>query len=196
MRILHYTLGFSPYRSGGLMRYAKDLMMEQREAGHQVAAFYSSGTNIFKKKCTIVHDCSMNGIDVFEMVNPLPVPLYYGIKSSSVLMDETNLNMNTFDRMLERVRPDVLHVHTLMGLPKKYLETAHERGIRIVYTSHDYFGLCSKVNLINSDGEICKDCSDEACAFCNAHAKPIWFLRLRNLKCLVPLKSIARRMMK
>lgn len=29
MRILHYTLGLPPFRSGGLTRYASDLMEEQ-----------------------------------------------------------------------------------------------------------------------------------------------------------------------
>ena len=48
MRILHYTLGFFPYRSGGLTRYAKDLMVSQRRFGYDVAAFYPSGSNIFK----------------------------------------------------------------------------------------------------------------------------------------------------
>lgn len=196
MKILHYTLGFSPYRSGGLTRYAKDLMMAQKISGHQVTAFYPSSTNIFKKKCTLVYDCSMNGIDVFEMVNPLPVPLYYGIKSPHTMMDVKNLNEKAFNIMLNHIKPDVLHVHTLMGLPKRYLEIAHDRGIRIVYTTHDYFGLCSKVNFVDWEGKICGKACVGHCTRCNVKAKPIWFLRVRNLKCLTPFKAMARRIMK
>ncbi len=36
MHILHYTLGFQPYRSGGLVRYAADLMQMQASMGHKI----------------------------------------------------------------------------------------------------------------------------------------------------------------
>ena len=196
MRILHYTLGFSPYRNGGLTRYAKDLMISQNSLGHEVSTLYPSGSNIFKKKCSIRYEKLLDGIDVYEMLNPLPVPLYYGIKAPEEMIDESNLNEKSFMAMLEKVNPDVLHIHTLMGLPKRYLEIAHDKGIRIIHTSHDFFGLCPKVNLINNEGRICKGHSEEACMICNCKAKPVWFLKVRNLKCLVPLKSIARRVLK
>lgn len=196
MILLHYTLGFSPYRSGGLTRYAKDLMIAQIELGHKVSAFYPSGSNILKKKCSIQYEQCLYGINVYEMLNPLPVPLYYGIKSPKEMMDESNLNEKSFMVMLEKVNPEVLHIHTLMGLPKRYLEIAHDKGIRIIYTSHDYFGLCPRVNLIDNQGGVCQICNEENCTKCNKLAKPVWFLKIRNLKCLVPLKSIARRIIK
>ena len=186
MRILHYTLGFPPYRSGGLTRYAKDLMIAQNSLGHEVATFYPSGSNIFKKKCSIRYEKLLDGIDVYEMLNPLPVPLYYGIKAPKEMIDECNLNEKSFMAMLEKVNPDVLHIHTLMGLPKRYLEIAHDKGIRIIYTSHDYFGLCPRVNLIDNQGGVCQICNEENCSNCNKLAKPVWFLKIRNLKCLVP----------
>ncbi len=37
MKILHYALGFPPYRSGGLTKYCIDLLLAQKEAGHDVA---------------------------------------------------------------------------------------------------------------------------------------------------------------
>ena len=137
MRILHYTLGFPPYRSGGLTRYAKDLMIAQNSIGHEVTTFYPSSSNILKKKCSVRFEINKDGIDIYEMLNPLPVPLYYGIKSPKEMIDESNLNEKSFMAMLEKVNPEVLHIHTLMGLPKRYLEIAHDKGIRIIYTSHD-----------------------------------------------------------
>ena len=116
-------------------------MIAQKSLGHDVAAFYPSGSNIFKKKCSIRYEKLQDGIDVYEMLNPLPVPLYYGIKSPKEMIDESNLNEKSFMTMLEKVNPEVLHIHTLMGLPKRYLEIAHDKGIRIIYTSHDYFGI-------------------------------------------------------
>ena len=53
MHILHYTLGFSPYRSGGLVKYAKDLMQTQIKLGHLVVALYPGGTSLFEKSCHV-----------------------------------------------------------------------------------------------------------------------------------------------
>ena len=194
MHILHYTLGFSPYRSGGLVRYAKDLMQAQMKLGHLVVALYPGGTSMFEKSCHVHWDKTYDGIRSFEMTNPLPVPLMYGVKDIDRATQSQNLDTYSFECLLDDMKPDVFHVHTLMGLPLEYLRIAHDRGIRIVYTSHDYFGLCSKVNFINQEGEVCPGTSAERCAVCNAHAKSALFLKVRNAKWVVPLKSIVRRM--
>lgn len=49
MKILHYTIGFHPERSGGLPRYATDLMNEQVNQGYTVFAFYPGRINFIKK---------------------------------------------------------------------------------------------------------------------------------------------------
>lgn len=194
MHILHYTLGFSPYRSGGLVKYTKDLMQAQMKLGHLVAALYPGGTSLFEKSCHVHWDKLYNGIRSFEMTNPLPVPLMYGVKDIGSATNSQNLDSYSFECLLDDVKPEVFHVHTLMGLPLEYLRIVHDRNIRIVYTSHDYFGLCPKVNFINQDDEVCLGASADRCAVCNAHAKSAMFLKVRNAKWVVPLKSIARRL--
>lgn len=176
------------------MRYAKDLMQAQMRLGHLVAALYPGGTSLFEKSCHVHCDKTYDGIRSFEMTNPLPVPLMYGVKDIECATQSQNLDTYSFECLLDDMKPDVFHVHTLMGLPLEFLRIAHERGIRIVYTSHDYFGLCPKVNFINQDGEVCPGASAERCAVCNVHAKSALFLKVRNAKWVVPLKSIARRM--
>lgn len=194
MRILHYTLGFSSYRSGGLVKYANDLMQAQMKLGHLVVALYPGGTSLLEKSCHVHWDKTYDGIRSFEMTNPLPVPLMYGVKDTESATNSQNLDSYSFEYLLDDVKPEVFHVHTLMGLPLEYLQIVHDLGIRIVYTSHDYFGLCPKVNFINQDGEVCLGASADRCAVCNAHAKSAMFLKVRNAKWVVPLKSIARRM--
>lgn len=194
MTILHYTLGFSPYRSGGLVKYAMDLMLAQKRLGCSVIAFYPGGTSFTHRKCWVHQDKEYNGITTFELSNSMPVPLMYGIKDVDRETSSQGLDIVSFKQMLDTVNPDVFHVHTLMGLPLEYLQEAHDRGIRIVYTSHDYFGLCPKVNFINQNGEVCLGASCERCEVCNANAKSALFLKMRNAKWVVPFKKIARRM--
>ena len=193
MTILHYTLGFFPYRSGGLVKYAMDLMLAQKRLGCSVIAFYPGGTSFTHRKCWVHQDKEYNGITTFELSNPMPVPLMYGVKDVESEMSSKKLDISSFLRMLDMVKPDVFHVHSLMGLPLEYLQEINNRGIRIVYTSHDYFGLCPKVNFINKCGEFCLGSSCERCEVCNANAKSALFLKLRNAKWVVPFKKIARR---
>lgn len=37
MRMLHYSLGFPPYRIGGKTKFCMDLMHQQMNMGHEVA---------------------------------------------------------------------------------------------------------------------------------------------------------------
>lgn len=176
------------------MKYAKDLMQAQIKLGHLVVALYPGGTSLFEKSCYVHWDKTYDGIRSFEMTNPLPVPLMYGVKDVERATKFRNLDTYSFECLLDDVKPEVFHIHTLMGLPLEYIQIVHDRGIRIVYTSHDYFGLCPKVNFINEDGEVCLGAIADRCAVCNAHAKSAMFLKVRNAKWVVPLKSIARRM--
>lgn len=141
MRILHYTIGFPPERSGGLPRYALDLMNEQSKQGHEVFALYPSRINIFNRSPYIKKSKSNVApeVVVYELINSLPLPLFGGIKNPSDFMVKVDLKI--FRDFLEKINVDVIHVHTLMGLHKEFFEVSKEKEIRIVFTSHDYFGL-------------------------------------------------------
>lgn len=54
MRVLHYTLGFPPYRSGGLTKYALDLMLAEQALGLDVCALYPGSISFVKSKCTVI----------------------------------------------------------------------------------------------------------------------------------------------
>lgn len=196
MIILQYVMGLSPYRSGGLTKYTTALMHVEKQMGHDVVALYPGGSSFFHKSCYIHVDNAYNEILTYEMSNPLPVPLMYGIKDTKSETSNNNLDLKSFQNMLDEVKPNVFHIHTLMGLPLEYIKEVHERCIRVVYTSHDYFGLCPKVNFINQDGEVCYGASAKRCAICNANAKSASFLKLRNAKWLIPFRLIARRLIR
>lgn len=190
MRILHYTLGFPPYRSGGLTKYAQDLMLSQIELGHDIYALYPGDIYILRRKAFIKRNKDIQGIKVYELKNPFPVPLLYGETDSKAFMNDKRANLGNFEVFLNLVKPDILHIHTLMGLPYSMLEMAHKKGIKIVYTSHDYFGLCPKVNFINSEGQICNAASEKKCISCNHNAPSIFYLRIRNSKMIILIKKI------
>lgn len=176
MKILHYFLGFPPYRTGGLTKYAFDLMKTQKEQGNQVIALWPGKMKIFSKKVGVCKKGAVDGIINYEMMNPLPVSLDEGIKEIAEFTRECDKNV--FLQFLKEVKPEVIHIHTLMGLYKEFVIAANEMNIRVVFTTHDYFGICPKVTLYKQ-GEVCdNDHGCEDCVMCNQRALSLSKIKL------------------
>lgn len=172
MKILHYALGFPPYRSGGLTKFCVDLMVQQAREGHSVAMLWPGQMGFVNKKVAIKKQKSEKlkdqNIQSFEIVNPLPVSFDEGI--ADIATFTKNEGKEAYDEFLDKFQPDVIHVHTLMGLHKSFLETAKNKKIRLVFTAHDFFPICPKV-MIFRHGAICDSVETcEECGKCNVTA--------------------------
>lgn len=165
MNILHYFLGFPPYRSGGLTKYACDLMTSQADMGHTVSALWPGQMKLFSKTAKIRRRGKVSGVTSFELINPLPVALDEGVADPEAYM--TPCRGDAYEEFLNRLKPDAIHIHTLMGLHREFLDVARKLGIRTVFTSHDYYGICPKVTLFRG-GNVCqKDNGCRDCVACN-----------------------------
>ena len=138
MKILHYTLGFQPQRTGGLVKYAEDLMLEQIAQGYQVAALYPGNIRLLSKKVGI-KKVSSRKFECYELLNSLPLALFGGISNPTAFL--TSCDKNVYRTFLEEVQPDIIHIHSFMGLHKEFLEIAKNLNIKVIFTSHDYYGL-------------------------------------------------------
>jgi glycosyltransferase involved in cell wall biosynthesis len=145
MKILHYTLGRAPYRSGGLTAWSEDLMTTQVQQGHEVSLLFPGEITLLRKKISIRPDKSTDAVKTFRLVNPLPVPLIYGIDSAKHYLSYDRTA--DFSKFFEEGSFDVIHLHTLMGLPLEFLQQAKALGIRVVYTTHDTFGVWPEPDL-------------------------------------------------
>lgn len=165
MKILHYTLGLPPYRSGGLTKYTNDLMKEQVQNGDEVFLLFPGQITLGSKKSTIKKYKIVEKIKVYELINPLPVPLMKGINIPTEFMQSCDYLF--YKNFLYSIKIDVINIHTLMGLHKEFLIAARELNIPIIYTTHDYFGLCLKVNFLDSNSTICENRNPIKCSNCN-----------------------------
>lgn len=190
MRIVHYTLGLYPNRAGGLNRYATDLIREQMKE-HNIVVMIPGSWRPWHKECCVSKEKTIGGIMTYRLVNALPQPLLFGIKKPQDFI-KTPISRNSFEQFFEEVKPEVLHLHTLMGLPVEALQFFKEKGVKIVYTSHDYFGICPKVNLINERGEQCEGPNAERCAKCNAYSPSTLFLRMRSSSLAFIIRDFVR----
>ncbi|PHD95475.1 glycosyltransferase [Bacillus toyonensis] len=167
MRILHISLGLPPFRTGGLTKYSLDLMLEQSNE-HEVSLLYPGKITV-SKKVSIKKNKSYGNIRVYELVNPLPISLLNGINQPQLFMKKVDRGI--YKEYLKQTNPDVIHVHTLMGIHKDFFEAAKELSIKVIFTTHDYFGLCPKANLMDAEGNICEDFnSGHNCLSCNINA--------------------------
>lgn len=197
MNILHYSLGFPPYRSGGMTKFCMDLMKEQKNAGHRVSLLWPGEMTLISRAIRIRGKETPYGIFSYEVINPLPVPYDEGIDHTNRYMDSGDLN--AFHQLLEETHPDIIHVHTLMGLYESFLAAAKDSGIRVVFSAHDFFPICSKVTMFRN-GVVCntvKDCS--LCDKCNETALKMAEIRLlqspfyRTVKDSSVVKRVRRR---
>lgn len=204
MKILHYSLGLPPYRSGGLTKYCLDLMKIQKKQGDEVALLWP-GRMSFAGKAKVSVKKSVYAIEEkikiasYELCNPLPVPLDEGIKKIDAFTASCDIKF--YYNFLKEVRPDVIHIHTLMGIHKEFILAAKELHIRTVFTTHDYFGLCPKVTLF-CNGQICNDKNCNKCVQCNQLAlslKKIKFMqsklyrKLKNTKVIKKVRMMHRK---
>ena len=165
MKILHYSLGFPPYRSGGLTKFSMDLMREQISEGHEVSLMWPGEMKLVSNNVSIKKGAPVDDIDSYEVINPLPVSYDEGISDFDAFTAEGDITV--YEQFLDELKPDVIHVHTLMGLHKSFLKAAKEKGIRLVFTTHDFFPVCPKVTMFRH-GRICASVSTcEECGVCN-----------------------------
>ena len=150
VRILHVGSGFVPWRIGGLVAYAEDLMHAQVRRGHEVACFFS-GRHYPYVSGPRLRRWRHRGVSMFEVVNS---PLADHGRQPEPEISEPRLE-RMFARTLAELRPAVVHVQELAGLPSSLLEVARASGVPVVMTLHDYFLLCSTFKLFDSDGRVC-----------------------------------------
>ena len=171
MKIVHYLMGIPPVRGGGMIKYATDLMIEQLRNGNDVILLIPGRVSFEKNvKCKIKKNKLYYGIPVYKIDNSLPVSMLNGIKEVSLYT--RSCDEAVFASFLKEHKPDVIHIHTLMGLNKEWLKAAKSLKIPTVYTTHDYFGICPKGTLFKEE-HVCEDIEWSTCEFCcmNAYSK-------------------------
>jgi glycosyltransferase involved in cell wall biosynthesis len=150
VKILHVGSGFVPWRIGGLVAYAEDLMQAQVRRGDEVACFFS-GRHYPYVSGPRLRRWRHRGASMFEIVNS---PLGDHGRQPDLEISEPRLE-RMFARTLAELRPAVVHVQELAGLPSSLLEVARDSGVPVVMTLHDYFLLCSTFKLFDSEGRVC-----------------------------------------
>lgn len=198
MNIIHYLIGLPEYRKGGATIYAFDLLEEQsKNSNNRIAVLIPGDTLCMGKTSFIQNKGLYKGIPIYSIHNPVIEPLMNGVrKAEYILYGERHFNKKNIEDFYAKVHPDVIHLHTLMGIPKFFLCYMKSKGVKIVMTSHDYYGICPRVNLIDKNHHLCSNPSGKFCKDCNSDAKSLWKLYIINSTFFLKFKKFIPRFIK
>ncbi len=170
MRILHIGYGYRPWRHGGLIAYAEDVMDAQAARGDEVTYFFR-GRHYPLAPSDRLHRWERRGVRMRELLNST---LTFG-GDSGTLTPEADLSHPpseaAFVEVLEEFRPEIIHVQEIIGLPSSLIDLAVSHGTPIMATLQDYFPLCPVLKLYDVDDRLCQrhDVGGQ-CARCSAGA--------------------------
>lgn len=150
MRVLHLGSGFRPWRRGGLVAYVEDLMKAQRERGHEVTYFFAGRQYPWLRRPRL-RRWERDGVAMLEVVNS---PLYDHGRQPALELAEPRIE-RMLAAVLRELRPDVVHVQELAGLPSSVFEVARAARVPVVMTLQDYFALCATFKLFDAGGRVC-----------------------------------------
>ena len=179
MAILHYTIGLPPTRNGGSVQYAYGLIMEQAKTENVLALI--CGETLFRGRKTKVRKIGVKGnVPIYALTNPLTPTLIYGSSDPASQHRDIEIDFDNITKFIKSNEITVFHLHTLMGLHLNVVKHIKNLGVKIIYTTHDFHGICPHYNLIDYKREICDKVDAAKCAVCNSYEPSDRFLRIAN----------------
>ena len=144
MRILHLIHQYPPEFVGGSELHTQRLARRQAAAGHEVAVF----TRVPGSGMTTRED---TGVRIYAAGHGTTTPTQRFLAT----WGDGDLTAG-FDRALEAVQPDLIHIQHMMGQPYAIFRRIRTAQIPAVMTLHDFWWVCANAQLLtNYSREIC-----------------------------------------
>ncbi len=144
MRMLIVTHGFPPKEITGTEQHSYILAKELMK-NNEVHVFSRSDGTDYHKSIESYDNIPISRINTPKM-------------SSRIKFEDTYLDdhvAETFSNLLDKFRPDIIHVQHCIALGFSLLETAIKKNIPILLFLHDFFFMCHNINLLKPDSKRC-----------------------------------------
>jgi len=143
MKVLLITNGYPYSVMTGVGTYARDLTEALTMAGHTVSHL-CTGEHSWRQSSHLRWDPRAAGQIAYVVNSPLLSP-----------PSQTRLNQDTalpavealLTEALRGIRPDLIHLHDLIGIPAAFVPLARRNGFPVVITLHDFWPFCRKLFL-------------------------------------------------
>lgn len=163
MRILFAVHGYPPECTGGTELYVRKLAQELCARGHSL--FVVSGSLKWFHQDKITE----------EVIDQVPVTRIHRSDSFHERWDKSfcPTAAGFYDKILAKVKPDLVHVHHWMRLSRDLVELARRRKIPAVVTLHDLWTTCLRLDRILEIEGFCNRTLDpQHCVPCVGGARP------------------------
>ena len=147
MRILQVVHQYMPEYTGGTELHTRWLAEGLSQAGHSVGVFY----RISAAKTGLTHRVDDHSIQVWSVSagEVTPAKRFLTTFGHSALL-------KFFRQTVAKMKPDIVHIQHLMGLPSSIVHFLQQKSIPYVVTLHDYWWVCANAQLLtNYDQTIC-----------------------------------------
>ena len=165
MRILHVIHTYPPFSRAGSENYVEALAQAQISSGHEAAVFHRVDQP--DRPEYEVTESRVAGADVVRLNHTFRE--WTGFEASY----KSGPIAEAFGAWLDRLRPDVVHFHHTTTLSTTCVQAAKERGMRVVFTLHDFWYLCPRGQLLRRDLSLCDRHQDADCVRCMAYQLPV-----------------------
>ena len=154
INILFVVHSFIPYSHAGVEVYTSNLASTLSEQGGNVAIFYPICTpGLVVPYVDIITE---NGIAQYQ--------LHIGEFQAISFLDDVIEKL--FLEVVTNQHFDVIHFQHIFKLPLSLLSIARKHTKNVLFTAHDHYLICPRINLIKSDGALCSGPSLNDCAKC------------------------------
>jgi len=147
MKILLVTNGYPPTAFGGVENYTADLARSLQAAGHAVVVICAERHDDLSDLHVIEDDVA--SVPVFRVVN-----VFKQLRSFSETFADPAVEV-IFEGLLDRIAPDVVHFNHLISLSARLPQITTARGFPMLVTLHDFWFLCQRINLWDSQKNRC-----------------------------------------
>lgn len=153
MRLIQVLHGWPPESMGGTGLYVHALSHALMDAGHEVMHFAPGPWGLGGAEETA--DGSLLG---WKARGKPPITWRGGWQRPDAL--------KAWNTLLETVRPDLVHVHHLSGLPLGLIAATRAKSVPVALTLHDYWLPCHRGQLVTPELTLCDGPTAKGCAKC------------------------------
>ncbi len=161
---------YPPYHIGGDAIHVKYLAEELVKHGHVVHVMHSLDAYSIKRKDKrkgkVTEDA--NGVFVHTLKSPLgkadPLRVY--------MSGNSNFVQREFSRLINEIRPDVVHHHNISLLGYNLLKK--QGNYLNLYTAHDFWLICPTSNLLKDKKGLCTKKSCFSCTVKSGRPPQLW----------------------
>lgn len=150
-------LSSQAWEGSGYNLSASELARGLAMSGHEVSYLAAGMTYSLLGGPRIRHRERWGGVECFELVNsPNLSPSAHNFRN---VLTETSCPRQTrlVLAWLEKVRAQVVHVHSLEGYGLDLIGAIRDSGRPVVVTPHNYWFLCPQVDLLHQEARVCDD---------------------------------------